>query len=377
MFLYNINYDKESNTISGDKIVIPEGVSTNSRIALSADIENKYDVFIDFNMPKCRKIRSERMQFDDGKYYLTIPDIVAVSAGCAEIQLIFISDEYIEKSLINAQLLLISPSINAVDTQIKADKTIIDTLFQENSQQNLKLSEHENKLNAYNLLIGEHDNTLNNNTSHISEHEDRLKNNDLQISEHKVILDNHASLIGEHEDRMKNNDLLISENINTLNSHASLINENKNTLNNHTALISECQTVAEANKFVVETIYDKSSSSSSLNHGFPNGLFKGNRINGLNLSKYRYLIINCQDDRTMTMFMDLTEKNYLNNFYINSMSGTKENNKNFATISFEVIINLNKTYFHLNNAVCSSGFSVTKELVTSTLLNISKVTGII
>lgn len=293
MFLYNIHYDKESNTVTGDKIIIPEGVSTNCRIELTAEIDNGYDIFIDFNAPKSRKIRSERMEFIDGKYYLTIPDIVTASAGNAEIQLIFIRDEAIEKSFVNAQMLVIMPSINAVDTLIKTDKTIVDTLFQDNVQQNLKLSEHEDRLN------------------------------------------------------------------------------------NHNSLINECQALAAANKFIVETIFDKSSSSSSLNHGFPNGLFKGNRINGLDLSKYRYLIIDCQDDRTMTMLMDLTEKNYLNNFYINSMSGTKEYNKNFATISFEVIVNLNKTYFHLNNAACSSGYSVNNELITSSTLNISKIVGIV
>lgn len=293
MFLYNIHYDKESKAVNGDKIIIPEGVSTNCRIELTADIDNEYDIFIDFSLPKSRKLRSDRMEFIGGKYYLTIPDIVTASAGNAEIQLIFIRDGAIEKSFVNAQMLVIMPSINAVDTIIKADKTIVDTLVQDNLQQNLKLAEHDNKLN------------------------------------------------------------------------------------NHNSLIGECQTLAVANKFVVETVYDKSSSSSSINHGFPNGLFKGNRINGLNLSKYRYLIIDCQDERTMTMFMDLTEKNYLNNFYINSMSGTKEYNKNFATISFEVIVNLNKTYFHLNNTACSSGYSVNNELVTSSLLNVSKIVGII
>lgn len=292
MFLYNIHYDKESNTITGDKIILPEGISTNCRIELTAEIDNGYDIFIDFNVPKSRKIRSERMEYIDGKYYLTIPDIVTASAGNAEIQLIFIRDEAIEKSFVNAQMLVIMPSINAVDTLIKTDKTILDTLTQDNLQQNLKLSEHEDRLN------------------------------------------------------------------------------------NHNSLINECQTLAVANKFIVETIFDKSSSSSSLNHGFPNGIFKGNGIY-LNLSKYRYLIIDGQDDRTMTMLMDLTEINYLNNFYINSFSATKEYNNNFATISFEVIVNLNKTYFHLNNTACSSDYSVNNELVTNKRLNVSKISGII
>lgn len=293
MFLFNINYDKESNTVTGDKIIIPEGVSTNCRIVLTADIDNGYDIFIDFSVPKGRKIRSERMEFIDNKYYLTIPDTVAVAAGNAEIQLIFIRDRAIEKSLVNAQILVITPSINAVDTIIKNDKTIVDTLVQDNLQQNVKLVEHEDKLN------------------------------------------------------------------------------------NHNSLINECRVLASTDKFAIEVIYDKSSSSSSLNHGFPNGLFKGNRINGLNLSKYRYLIIDCQEDRTMTMFMDLTEKNYMNNFFINSMSATRENNKKFATISFEVIVNLSKTYFHLNNTACSSGYSVTHELTTNTSLFVSKIVGII
>lgn len=293
MFLYNIHYDKESNTVTGDKIIIPEGISTNNRIVLTADIDNGYDIFIDFSVPKGRKIRSERMEFIDNKYYLTIPDTVAVAAGNAEIQLIFIRDRAIEKSLVNAQILVITPSINAVDTIIKNDKTIVDTLVQDNLEQNLILTEHDD------------------------------------------------------------------------------------TLNNHNSLINECRALASTDKFAIEVIYDKSSSSSSLNHGFPNGIFKGNRINGLNLSKYRYLIIDCQEDRTMTMFMDLTEKNYMNNFYINSMSGTRENNKKFATISFEIIVNLNKTYFHLNNTACSSGYSVNNELVTSSSLNVSKIVGII
>lgn len=293
MFLYNIHYDKESNTVTGDKIIIPEGVSTNSRIELSADIDNGYDIFIDFSLPKSRKIRSERMEYVDGKYCLTIPDTVTVATGNAEIQLIFIRDEVIEKSFVNSQILVITPSINAVDTIIKNDKTILDTLVQDNLEQNLKLAEHQNKLN------------------------------------------------------------------------------------NHNSLINECKTLATTNKFDVEIIYDKSSSSSSLNHGFPNGLFKGNRINGLNLSKYRYLIIDCQEDRTMTMFMDLTEKNYLNNFYINTMSGIRESSKKFATISFEIIVNLTKTYFHLNNTACSSGYSVAHELTTNTSMYVSKIVGII
>lgn len=292
MFLYNIHYDKELNALSGDKIIIPEGVSANCRIALTADIDKSCNVYIEFNVPKSRKIRSERMELLDGKYYLTIPDIVTESAGNADVQLVFIRDNIIEKSLTNSQLLTISPSINAVESLISTDKTIVDSLVLDNIQHSTKLTEHEKEL---------------------------LKSN---------------------------------------------------------SQIEECKKLAQIDKFKIEIIYDKASPSADINHGFPNGLFKGNGIY-LNLSKYRYLIIDGQDDRTMTMLMDLTEINYLNNFYINSFSATKEYNNNFATISFEVIVNSNKTYFHLNNTACSSDYSVNNELVTNKRLNVSKILGII
>lgn len=293
MFLYNIHYDKESNMVTGDKIVIPEGISNSSRIALSAAIDISYEVYIDFNVPKGRKLRSERMELIDGKYYLTVPDNISICAGNADIQLVFIKDNIIEKSLINNQLLFISPSINAVASLIKAEKTVVDTLIFDNIQQNAKLAEHENYLSNHNLRI------------------------------------------------------------------------------------KECISLASVDKFKIELIYDKSSYSANINYGFPNGLRRGDIINVSCLSQYRFLIIDCQFERNLTMLMDLTEKNKLNNFYINSMAGCQERNKEFALIAFEIIVDLSKTKIEINNITRSAAYSAGTNLITDSSAYVSKIYGIV
>lgn len=293
MFLYNIHYDKESNMVTGDKIVIPEGISTSSRIALSTAIDISYEVYIDFNLPKGRKLRSERMELIDGKYYLTISDNISVCAGNADIQLVFIKDNLIEKSLINSQLLFILPSINAVDSMIKAEKTVVDTLIFDNIQQNAKLTEHENYLS------------------------------------------------------------------------------------NHNSRIEECNALASVDKFKIEIIYDNSSNSANINYGFPNGLRKGDIINVSRLSQYRFLIIDCQFERNLTMLMDLTEKNKLNNFYINSIAGCQELRNDFALIAFEIIVDLLKTKIEVNNIARSINYSVGSDLATDKSAYVSKIYGIL
>lgn len=293
MFLYNIHYDKESNTITGDKIIIPEGVSANCRIVLTAEIDKICNVFIDFSVPKGRKIRSERMESINDKYYLTIPDIVTASAGNADIQLVFISDNIIEKSLTNSQLLTISPSINAVESLIISDKTIVDSLVLDNIQHGIELTEHKKEL---------------------------LK---------------------------------------------------------HNSQIEECKTLAQIDKFKIEIIYDMSSTSPNINHGFPNGVKWRGKISGLDLSKYHFLIINCRFDRNLTMIMDLSDKNHMNNIFINSMIGDSEISLKYAFIGFEIIVDIDKTYIEINNTIKSASYSGISELIPDKTAYVSKVYGVV
>lgn len=293
MFLYNIHYDKELNTLSGDKIIIPEGVSANSRIALTADIDKSCNVHIEFSVPKSRKIRSERMELLDGKYYLTIPDIVTESAGNADVQLVFIRDNIIEKSLTNSQLLTISSSINAVKSLISSDKTIVDSLMFDNIQHGTKLTEHEKEL---------------------------LK---------------------------------------------------------HNSQIEECKKLAQIDKFKIEIIYDKASPSADINHGFPNGLKWREKITGLNLSSYRYLMINCRFDRNLTMIMDLSDKNHMNKLFINSMMGSSEIYLKYAFIGFEIIVDADKTYIEINNTIKSASYTGSSDLIPDKNAYVSKIYGIV
>lgn len=349
MFLYNIHYDKNINAVNGEKIILPEGINTNSQIVLTADIEKNYDVYIDFGLPKSRKFRSERLELIGDKYYLSIPDIITVNTGNVDIQIIFVGADSIEKSIVNNNILIITPSINAIECTTDIDKTVLDSLLADNTQNQNTIAKHEAKLNEYqaNLLAL-----------------------DTKIIGNKSLID---ALSIDNESQ----NTTISECKTTIGEHERGISECKGRLDDHERKINNIQSTASTNKFTLEVVYDKSSTSTSINHGFPNGVFIKDMITNLNLSKYRFLIIDCQHDRNITMFMDLTERNYLNNFYINALAGIRETSETFATISFEVIVNLDKTSIKLNNTACSSSYSVTSELVNNKTMFISKVIGII
>lgn len=293
MFLYNINYDKETNAVNGDKIVIPEGINTESQLVLTGDIDKKFNVFIDFSVPKNRKFRSEQMVFSDNKYFLTIPNTIASNSGDVEIQLVFIAGEIIEKSLVNHNLITIRQSINAVDNSTEISKTVIDTLMAENTVQNSLLTIHENRLIE------------------------------------------------------------------------------------HDTQITETEKIAKSDKFEIELIYDMTSTSAEINHGFPNGILKGKKMEGLNLSKYRFLIISYQRERNLAMLVDLSAINIMNDFYINSISGCTERIKTFGLVGFEVIINKAKTYVHVNNTVRTQDFTAPSILMYDTGGYVSKIVGII
>lgn len=343
MFLYNIHYDNESNTISGDRIILAEGIHTNNRIVLSAkNINERYDLYIDFCAPKNRKFRSERMEFIDGKYFLTIPNSIAIYAGNVELQLIFVSNDCIEKSLVNNNLLQITASINAVEsTNIDIDKTVIDSLVIENMQQKHAIVEHENKINE----------------------------NDKTIIEHSSLLDSYGNRIINNETII---DTLVSEN-----SEQNIkLSDCKNSLVEHEEAINETKIIANSDKFIADVVYDMSSTSANINHGFPNGLKWREKITGLDLSKYRFLIISCQFDRNLTMVIDLTERNIKNNFYINSIMGTYEVYLQYALISFEIIVNIEKTYIELNNSIKSASYSAGSELIPDKTAFVSKIYGI-
>lgn len=349
MFLYNIHYDKNTNAVNGEKIILPEGINTNSQIVLTADIEKNYDVYIDFGLPKSRKFRSERLELVNEKYYLSIPDMITVNTGNVDIQIIFVGADSIEKSLVNNNILIITPSINAIECTTDIDKTVLDSLLADNVQNQNAIVKHEAKLNEY---------------------QTNLIALDTKIVDNKSLID---ALSTDNESQKTT----INECKTTIDEHERGISECKGKLDEHEIKMSNIQSTASTNKFTLEVIYDKSSASSSINHGFPNGIFIKNKITNLNLSKYRFLIIDCQHDRNITMFMDLTERNYMNDFYINALAGIRETSETFATISFEVIVNSEKTYIKLNNAACSSSYSVTSELVNNKSMFISKIFGII
>lgn len=133
---------------------------------------------------------------------------------------------------------------------------------------------------------------------------------------------------------------------------------------------------ATENRFTVEIVYDMASSSPQINHGFPNGVKTRTAILGVNLTKYRFLIIDCQFDRNLTMFMDLTELNLKNNFYINSMVGTHEYNLAFGFISLEIIVGSKKNLIYVNNLIRSTDYSAGSELIPDEDAFVSKIYGI-
>lgn len=200
---------------------------------------------------------------------------------------------------------------------------------------------------------------------------------DIVVGEVNKIVGETNDSIADCKNNISENTKLIEKNKTGIETNKVNIEKNKADIDKNKAEIDKILHFADEHKFATEIVFDMSSSSSSLNHGFPGGLYKGNTMSDLNLSKYRYLIIDYQYDRTLTMFLDLTEKNYSNGFYINSMAGVVELRKEFATLAFEVIVDLKKTYIKLNNALRSASYSAPSNLVTDENARISKVTGII
>lgn len=143
-----------------------------------------------------------------------------------------------------------------------------------------------------------------------------------------------------------------------------------------TNAINEVAQLAEENRFTVEIVYDMASSSPEINHGFPNGVKTRTGIPRVDLSRYRFLIIDCQFDRNLTMFMDLTELNKKNNFYINSMAGTHEYSLAFGFISLEIIVNRAKNLIYINNLIRSTDYSAGSELIPDEDAFVSKIYGI-
>lgn len=143
-----------------------------------------------------------------------------------------------------------------------------------------------------------------------------------------------------------------------------------------TNAINEVANFARENRFTAEIVYDMTSSSADINHGFPNGLKIKNIIPSINLKKYRFLIIDCQFDRNLTMFMDLTQVNHANRFYINSIAGTNELRGDFGFISFEVIVIPDKTLILINNITRSANYSAGSELIPDEDAYVSKIYGI-
>lgn len=385
MFLYNIHYDNESNTISGDRIILAAGIHTNSRIELSANnIDENFDLYIDFCAPKNRKFRSEKMEFIDGKYFLTIPNSVAINAGNVELQLIFVGNDCIEKSLVSNNLLQITPSINAVESSnIDIDMTIIDSLVIENVQQKNTILKHENKINNNEASIEKIISKLDKHNSNLDELDTKINENLSEInilktkdSEHDKTIVEHSSLLNAQGNKINDNknniDTLLSENF----EQNTRLSDCENSLAKNEKIINETKIIANADKFITDVIYDMSSSSTNINHGFPNGLKWREKISGLDLSKYRFLIINCQFDRNLTMVMDLTERNNKNNFYINSIMGSSEIYLKYALISFEIIVDIEKTYIALNNSIQSASYSAGSDLIPDKNVFVSKIYGI-
>lgn len=385
MFLYNIHYDNESNTISGDRIILAAGIHTNSRIALSANnIDENFDLYIDFCAPKNRKFRSEQLEFIDGKYVLTIPNSVAIDAGNVELQLIFVGNKCIEKSLINNSLLQITPSINAVENAtIDIDKTVIDSLAIKSAQHNNTLIEHENKIidnevsiekiisriGEHNTIIDELDTKITNNISELNTLKAKDSEQDKTIVEHSSLLNTQGNKIDDNKTII---DTLLSENL----KQNTRLSDCENSLVENEKIINETKIIANSDKFIADVIYDMSSPFANINHGFPNGVKWKEEITGLDLTKYRFLIIDCQFDRNLTMLMDITEKNNPNGFYINSIAGTHELRKEYGFISFEILVNLSKTNIEINNIICSSSYSASSDLTIDHTAYVSKIYGI-
>lgn len=385
MFLYNIHYDNESNTISGDRIILAAGIHTNSRIALSANnIDENFDLYIDFCAPKNRKFRSEKMEFIDGKYYLTIPNSVAIDAGNVEFQLIFVGNNSIEKSLVSNNLLQITPSINAVEsTNIDIDMTVIDSLVIENVQQKNTIDEHENKINNNEASIEKVISRLDKHNSNLDELDTKITNNLSELntlkakdSEYDKTILEHTSLLNEQGNKIDDNKTIVNSLLSENLEQNTRLSECENSLVENEKIINETMIIANSDKFITDVIYDMSSPSANINHGFPNGLKWREKITGLDLSKYRFLIINCQFDRNLTMVMDLTERNNKNNFYINSIMGCSEVYLKYALIAFEIIVNVEKTFIELNNTIQSASYSAGSELIPDKNVFVSKIYGI-
>lgn len=144
----------------------------------------------------------------------------------------------------------------------------------------------------------------------------------------------------------------------------------------HKAEIDKVRKLAEEHRFKADVIYDMSSPSANINRGFPNGVKWEGEITGLDLSKYRFLIIDCEFNRTLTMFMDLTRINEAHGFYINSMVGCAELRLDFKLIALEIIVNAEKTSIEVNNTIESASYSVTSELIPNKEAYVSKIYGI-
>lgn len=148
-------------------------------------------------------------------------------------------------------------------------------------------------------------------------------------------------------------------------------------LNAQGTKLDACEKAANADKFVAEVVYNMRSATADINRGYPNGLKKGVKIEGLALSKYRYLVIDCQFDRNITLFMDLTDYNNPNVMHINSIAGCTERKQTYAMLAFEVIVDSGKTALRMNNALRSASYTSPSILAQDTDAYISKVTGII
>lgn len=144
----------------------------------------------------------------------------------------------------------------------------------------------------------------------------------------------------------------------------------------HKAEIDKVRKLAEEHRFKADVIYDKSSYSANINHGFPNGIKWQDVLTGLDLSKYRFLLIMCEFNRTLMMFMDLTKINEAHGFYINSMVGCAELRLDFKLVGLEIIVNIEKTSIEVNNTIASASYSVTSELIPDKTAFVSKIYGI-
>lgn len=334
-----MQYDKKTKSFDGDNILLSQGEAGGNKLKISKNfaIDSAMEVYIEFYLPKGIRAVSEKLKLIGEYYELVLPGAVTKSYGTASFQAIGYGNGVIVKSAMIYDKIEILQSVNAVKNVEPDEFSVIESLLTENSQQNEQILEQainigalnvkvtENteaiavvneKLNGHDSAFASYDKALSNHSTVIAaqasainecrkttdSHGVAIATNSEAINNHKKLIDSQASVIAAHSSTIAQHSSTVAQHGSSITQHGNTITQHGNTIAQHTnsitthnndiaaqaASIRALQTSVGSKQNNRTLIYDRGSSDSDINWGYPNGIAKNIKVNK-SLSAYKKL----------------------------------------------------------------------------------------